>query len=248
MINLKFLHWLFKERIDRGGSNVYRDFTQLEIDQFINDAVRIVVNQSIPVEGNSFNTSLVSSLLVTAPDQVAIQPTMVGSGRYELKTSDLKYDYFRYERLWVNQGCGPVSVHMETTGRLNDILQDHLQRPSKSWERVYGYLAKDSTQSDTSIYLLCEPGTLIESVSIEYIRYPKKVFFGGYDTIEYLDCVERGGRNCSNYYSSSSAIQDLELPELYASLVIDAAVVEAHRVMENGNAFNLSAEKLTRIN
>lgn len=247
MISVKYLHWLIKERANRGASNVYQDFTPMELDQLIHDTARIILNRSVPVEGNSFDTSLVAPLLVTVPDQPAIIPANVDTGKYELKTSELKYEYFRYKRLWVDQGCGPVKVVVEGSGRLNDILADHYQRPSLKWKRVYGYVAKSSDATAESIYLLCEPGTFIKSVSIEYVRYPKKVFFGGYDSIEYLDCVERGGLNCNQYYSQASPIQDLEFGELYQSLIVDAAVLELNRIIERGDSFQLNAEKLTRI-
>ena len=247
MINTKHLHWLIKERANRGASNVYQDFTPIELDQLIDDAARIVLNRSVPAEGNSFDTTLVAPILVTYPDQPTITPVAVGPGKYEVKTTDLKYDYFRYKRIFVDQGCGNVKVTMEGVGRLNDILEDEFQKPSKDWRRVYGYVAKSSTDSTGSIYLLCEPGTIINDVYIDYVRYPKKVFFGGYDSVEYLDCVERGGANCTDYYSQSSPIQDLELDELYQSLIVDTAVTEMMRIMES-NGFNLKAEKLTRIN
>lgn len=247
MINIKSLHWAIKERANRGASNVYQDFTSIELDQLIDDSARIILNRSVPLEGNSFDTTLVAPLLVTYPDQPALTPVAVGPGKYEIKTTELKYDYFRYKRIFVNQGCGDVKVNMEGVGRLNDILEDHFQRPSRDWKRVYGYVAKSSDSAEGSIYLLCEPGTSISDVYIEYIRYPKKVFFGGYDSVEYLDCVERGGLNCTDYYSQSSPLQDLEFDELYQSLIVDTAVTEMMRIMES-NGFNLKAEKLTRIN
>ena len=248
MINIKHLHALFKQRMNRGSTNFLQDFTSLEIDQFINDAVRIVLERIFEDEGQQQKIDYSSSLLITYPDQPVLVPTNIDSGKYEVPLSSLKYPYLHYKRLIVNQGCGDVKVTIETSGRLNDILADDLQKPSKQWRRVFAYLGKTTTSQGKSIFILCEPGTTISSFKIEYLRYPKPVFFGGYDSVSYLDCRQRNGSNCNQFYSKSSPIQDLELDsETFQSLIVDYAVAEAFRVIQSGDGVNLASEKITRI-
>ena len=245
MINIRNLHWEFTERVNRSSSNLNQDFTPAQIDQFIHNSVRTMVQDLGKKEDDVYAMDFIGSLIVTAPDQPAVKAVKVSSGRYELNLADLAFDYFHYKRLFLNQECRFVKVTMVGEGQLNDILSDYLQRPSKKWNRVYGYVAKATAGKGRSIFLLCENIDVIDKVDIEYIRYPKKVFFGGYNSVEYLDCVSRGGVNCKEYYSATSPIVDLDFDPVYSSAIVDGAVLEAFRTIENMAGFNLITEKLT---
>lgn len=246
MIQVTKLHTLFYQRYNRGTSNFYQDFNPWEIDQFFHDAVRIMTERMHPLEGDVQKVDFTGFLTVTSPErQPLIVPTKVAEGKYEIKVSDLTYSYLHYKRISIDQGCGFFGVSMEGLGRLNDINKDSLMKPSMKWERAYGYVAKDAG-SNKSIFIHCEPGTEIKFVQLDYVIEPKPVFFGGYDTIEYLTCVSRGSENCNQYKSASSDPQDLEMDAAYASMVVDYAVAEAKRTIQDVQGFELSSEKLTR--
>lgn len=246
MIVVTKLHALFFQRYNRAGSGFSQDFNSWEIDQFLNNAVQIMRERMHPIEGNVQQVDFTGFLTVTAPErQPAVVPTQIVDGKYEIKLSDLAYSYLHYKQLSINQGCGYFGVSMEGLGRLNDIRKDYLMKPSLKWKRAYGYVAKDDG-SNKSIFIHCEPGTQIESVLIDYVIDPKPVFFGKYDTIEYLTCLDRNAGNCNQYKSASSAPQDLEMDETYANMVVDYAVSEAMRVIQDRSGFELSSEKLTR--
>lgn len=222
------MHWLFKERFNRSSSNFYPDYAPMQIDQFINDAVEILLQKHASREDKQLFFDMLSPLL--------IKDTITGSeGLYNLQK--LKEPYFYTKRIIANTDCGPMKVIIEGHGRLNDILLDAFQKPSNKWRRVIGVF------EGSNVRIFSE--STVESLTIDYYKYPKQVFFGGYDTLEYLNCIKTSN-NCSGFYSKLSSPQDCEISHTYHARVVDVAVQEAQRVLGQEN-IALTTNKIDSI-
>lgn len=242
-MSIQKLHWLVKERYNKLDSNHYRDLTPMQIDQAIDDGTfqfleRVVFPESQP------RLDMVGNLIVTSPEQPVILPTTSKNNVYQFDLDTLEYHYYHYKRAFVNTDCGLIKVELLGHGRLSDILTDQFSKPSRKWRRLIGTIAKNSEKNSSSLYIYSEEGWTIESLSLEYVRQPAKVFFGGYDSIEYLECLSSGGTDCSTeFYNNASDPQDCEIDETYHTLIADFAVRELSRTLKDVPSFQLQTEK-----
>jgi len=147
----------------------------------------------------------------------------------------------------VRTDCGLVKLELIGSGRLSDVLLDQFSKPSRKWKRLVGTIAKNSASNSFSLYVYSEPGFTVESLYLEYVRQPAKVFYGGYDTIEYLECVAAGNADCSMHYSSTSDPVDSDIDETYHTLIADYAVRELSRILKDVPSFQLQTEKINSI-
>lgn len=241
---------MFKERYNKLDSNHYRDLTNIQIDQAINDGVFIFLENNVFPEINQQKFDMVSNLIVTQPEQTVLTPVSSSDNVYEFDLTQLKYPYLHYKRAFANTNCGRYKVEIVGHGRLDDILNDEFQKPSKKWRRLIGKFSKNSTKDTKSLYIYSDEDFIVEDLSLEYVRKPKDFFSGGYDTLEYLDCVRLSGGNsssCNQFKNSSSPVQDLEIDENYHTLIVDYAVKEISRILKDGNSFQLQNDKLNTI-
>lgn len=243
------LHWLFKERFNKLDSSHYRDLTPIQIDTYLNDALTLF-GESLSDDEDTFQKiDLISELVVTYPEQPALIPDSVNDDVYEFKLSNLEYPYWRIKRVHTSTSCGLVDIDVTGTGRLNVVLNDEFSRPSKKWRRLVCTIEKSSTEDGKSLYVHSIPEFTVESVKLDYIRRPKDIFFGGYNTIEYTDCLRNNGLNCGGrFYSNSSDPQDLEIQDkTVRMLIVDLAVKEAARTLGDVAKVQLNADKIQGV-
>jgi hypothetical protein len=111
---------------------------------------------------------------------------------------------------------------------LNDALNDPFNGPSRD-EIPYNF-GKTSDADGSSIYIY--PGIYdITKVRLEYIKKPRRMFYGGYT---YIDGVTYPQTDC-------------ELPEIVHNEIVDLAVLLASEAVEHPNSVNLRARR-TQIN
>lgn len=239
------IHWQFKERFNRASSNYYMDFTPMQIDQFVNDGLFQFMEREFPTENSQRIYDALGNLIVTSPEQGVIEPVTSADNKYEFDFADLEYDYYHYKRAVCKlDGCHDIRVDIEGQGRINDLMNDEMQKPSLKWKRLIGYIAKSSTNDGRSLYVLAHPDMTITGLALDYVRKPKPVFFGGYNTLDYLDCQASGGTNCPGY-SMTSPSQDLEIHTDYHTLIVDYAVREALRTLGMTGEMSLVTDKLS---
>ncbi len=235
-------HQLFKERFNRAASNYHQDFSSYQIDEFLYTGLQQVLKTIVESDSAIQRQGVVGSLLVTAPDQPMLVPVAAINNVYEFNLQQLKYPYFHLERVAANTNCGQVNVVIESYNRLPDILRDHLQRPSKKWSRLIGVIAKSSAEVGLSLYVHSETGFTISSVQFDYLRFPRRPFFGQYDTPDFLRCQELNG-DCTGFYSAGSPPVDIDLHPNFHDNIVDAAVKEAARSLGLVNEFQLASDK-----
>lgn len=232
------LHWQFKQRFNKLDSDNFRDLTPMEIDERLNDAVGIFGEQFFADESHVQRLDWLSPLIYTE----TIKVTQLDSDKYTVSLSDLTYKYWHIKRVNAATDCGAINFEIVGHGRLSDILRDEFQKPSKKWYRLV------ATLENNKIIIYTGGNWLIDSITITYVRYPKPVFFGGYNTIEYIDCSRVIDADCTMYNSIQSPIQDLEIQdETVRRMIVEYAVKEAHRILMNTNGLNLQNEKLSNL-
>lgn len=242
------MHWLFKERYNKLNSNNYRDLGTYQIDEKINDGQLIFLEEHAYQEGSLQDFDMVNNLLVTFPDQPVLSPVSVLNNVYQFNLASLKYPLFKIKRIVANTNCGNVLIaDTQIVGhdKLNILLDDYHQQPSKKWKRLLAVLAKSSTSTNQNLYIYSTSGFVINSIQIDYIRKPKEVFYGGYNTIEYLNCLSNG-TNCNQYYNVSTPPVNCEIDDRYHSLIVDYAVRETQRILKD-NSITLGDNKIAQI-
>lgn len=246
-------HKEFDLRCNKVDTNNYINLKPSQKDSFLNEASLFICNhygELFEFHKTQFNKDLFGTLFVKYPDQPELFPTASGDC-YEVSLSNLKYDYLHLDSAYVKCGNGYVTVKMlnaDNHGKLNTAFQ----KPSFKWKRLLGTIGKSSTGQGTSLYIYSDVDLTQYPIRVEYIKQPRKVFFGYYDSIEYLDCQKRqlSGfkvENCEQYYKSTDAPVNSDLPETYHSLQVDIAVWLATGKTENQFISNFITNKLSAL-
>lgn len=250
-MNIAKQHLEFKNRFNKLNSNHYPDLNTSQIDSLIDAAAIFLLRlRGKEYEETQFLKDLFSTLTVKYPEQAELasyDTQDTGIIQHEFKLSELKYPYRGHVRSYVR--CGgqvvPVSIikHDE-----QQKINDSYQKPSFKWKRLSGMMGKSSDEEGQSLYVNSD--VELDALRIEYIKQPKKVFFGYYDTIEYLDCTRRlhenfpGVESCNQYYSATDIPVNSDLPEQFHDLQVDVAVYLATGKTENAQLLSISQLKL----
>lgn len=244
------MHWLFKERYNKLNSNNYRDLSPYQIDEKIYNGMLMFLEEHSYPESTLQDFDMVGNLLVKSPEQPVLTPVTSANNVYQFNLSATKYPLFKPKRIVANTNCGSVVIAdtaLVGHDKLNSLLNDFHQKPSKKWKRLVATLGKSSTANHQNLYIYSETGFTITSIQVEYIRKPKEVFFGGYNTIEYLDCqATPGSTNCNQFYNESTQPVDCEIDERYHDLIVDYAVREAQRILKD-NSIQFTSAKIAEI-
>lgn len=226
----------FRFKVDKVDSLSQEDFTVAEIDWLLNEAQNVLVKQRYGTtnakrqgfESTQKRIDDLRNLVIKAPDQPDIVPSLLDTGVYEIPLDDLKYPYWFMisARASINEQCDKwVKLTYVQHDDLNMALEDPFSKPS-AYELLYNFgKASDSTSGAMYIY----PGSNeIFSVRLEYIKQPSKMNFGGYP---YIDGVT---------YPQSSC----ELSEHIHSEIVDVAVEIASGIIQHPEYVQLKQAKL----
>lgn len=246
-MTIKEMHLEFKWRYNKLDSNHKKDLTPYEIDALLNDAIHSY--EEIFWSGNNSKRfklgfevtqqriDMLSTLVVGQPEQPSLSPvvsdTTLNIYEYDLSDTvgDLIEPYSHLVRAYATvEGCDTIfNVKLEQHDDLNRILKDDFRKPSKSWRRLPGVLKRSSDPTtETSLYLYTNGEFEIENLYVEYIKEAVKVSLGGYTDVNGDVTVET---HC-------------DLPAHYHTMVVDIAVQEIARRLEDGNRFQLKQEKI----
>lgn len=187
------VHYLVKQKWNKLDSNSNMDLTSAMIDMTINQVSRNYINyffnsdgtlKRVGLEGTQYNIDEIANLVISKPEQPSLTPIDRGEGIYEVPFSYLTYKYFHLLRASTNTDCGVVSVDILPHSKLSQSLNDYYRKPKKAWRRALAKIAKSSNGDGISLYVYTNGDFVIDTIDIEYIKEPKDVFFGGYDSIE----------------------------------------------------------------
>ncbi|GIV86025.1 MAG: hypothetical protein KatS3mg054_0054 [Chloroflexus sp.] len=208
------MHAEFKKRLNRLDSNHYLDVEPHVLDSYINAAQEYLLMR--------FYDKIKDSLTVRYPDQPSLDPIVVEQGRYIYDMGSLKYDMYKIRQ-----------AYYECDGKRYDvtIIEDKEQwmhynrftRPNSRWKRLLGQFGYMGGKYVLVVYT---DGQQVGDgkLYVEYVKKPKEVFYGGYDSVKYLICVDEGGVDCDQYYNSTSPAQHSDIHQSLHSLIVDIAV------------------------
>lgn len=243
-------HQKFKFKVNKLDSNHKRDLPPAHIDTLINYAVRQFLEifyagnnakrYNLGFEVTQQRIDMLSDLVVKYPLQPSLVPVEIDTGIYEIKLRDLKFEYCHLLRAFIDSDCGTINVAVKQHDDMNMLLNDEFQKPSLKWKRVLTNIAKSSDGEGSSLYLYTGGLFSIDEVKLEYLKAPNKMFFGGYDTIEYL----AGDEDAPNKDSESISV---DISDKYCDLIIAIAAQEFDRIQGDVQMLNLRTDEVQTI-
>lgn len=248
------MHYEIKRRANKLNSNHYEDLSKLELDRLINESQVFLMEHigeanQLPFESNQQRMDILSSFVVKYGNkdyqQPELDPVLIEDGLYELDYNLLRFDYAHTVRAFVKCNDRIIQVIFKRHDELSSSLDDEYQKPSVQWDRILGTLGKSS--NGTSLYLYVPTGVTLSKVRVEYLKKPRDVFSGGYDTLQYVACKKEGLSDCSQFYSSTDSIVHSEVNEHYHDLIVDIAVYLFTGETENINLMQIKERKLQQI-
>lgn len=219
-------HHEIKLRYNKINSNHKLDLPSAYLDDIINTAYEDYVD--IFYSGNNSKQykfgfevtqqriDMLQHLVVTS----TITPTIISPNKYEI-TLPQNYRYFLSGFVDL---CNS-NIYIVRHNDLNKKLKDYNTKPSKQWQRCIGVIESNK--------LILYTDGIISSVRLTYLKNPLKVFFGGYDTLEYIS----GDLTAPNNLSPK---QNLDFT--FADIVVDMAVQRLSMSLQDQNT-QLSVER-----
>lgn len=253
-MNIAKQHKEFKIRANKVDSNHYTDLLPNQIDSFLDQAAIFICNhygELMEFNKTQFNKDLFGTLLVSYPDQPSLTLYRKDGNQYEYKLSSLKYPYLHLDRAYVKCEHLIIPIGM-ISGDEQHKLNDPYTGPSFKWKRLLGKIGKSSNTETTSLYVFSDVDLQGKDVRVDYVKYPRKVFFGYYDSTEYIDCLKRASLNipvedCSIYYKKTDSPVNSDLPESYRDLQVDVAVWLSTGKTENAFISQFISQKVAAL-
>jgi len=196
-MNIDQMHYNFELEKNKIASLANSNFIPVEKDEYLNKSIWYFLKSRYNIDGNNkgFETNQdritkLSNLHIKSPElQSGLVPTLInGINKIELK--DLKFEYLFLTKASVDikkSNCTKNRVRVKLTQ--TDDLNLLYSSPSFDWNIVNGQFGKVESGTTlnaekSALYLYTEDGSTIDKVYIDYIKYPNRVFFGGYDHID----------------------------------------------------------------
>lgn len=244
-MNIQRMHSEVKLRYNKLNSNAKPDLPKQFIDDYLNNAqdefIRICYasNNSkkfrLGFEATQQRIDLLSSIVIPE-EQLAV--TLFKTNVYKASLNSLTKSYRHLIRLYANTSCGKIECIPVKHEDIDNYLRNENTKPSAVWRRCLYVIASDGS-NNPCIYLYTGGEFTITNVILSYIKEPKKVFFGGYNTLEFLN-------GDTTAPSTITAPIDSELPLTSHDFIIDIAVQLISRSLEDINQIQITEDKITR--
>lgn len=239
------MHYDFKFKFDKVDSLDKPNFTPAEIDWILNEAQNLVLKtkysgnnaQRTGFEVSQKRIDDLKTLHIKSPtqQQPGLVPVQSVGDLYEVKLSGLAFPYFvltRGRALVTKDGCGSKVISLESTQTddLNDVEGSPFSKPSYQWgELPITFGRSDSAANDDgSIYFDTQGEFTVDEVYLDYLKLPSKIYLGTY-----------------TYIDGTTPVQSAcELPEAVHSEVVDRAVAEVSRIVEDARFVQFRTDKL----
>lgn len=240
-MTIELWHYNFKLRYNKIDSQHKKDFNPAEIDEILNDAIKIwcenqysgnnITKQGAEVTQQKIDN--LSSLLIQFPVQPLVTTNLITEGVYEFPLSDTKgltYPYFHLMNVFGRiTGCTEkVKTKIAQHDDLNFILSDPFSKPSNGhFKRLVATFGKSSISNIESSLFIYTDGFPIDGIYPEYYKKPNVVSIGGYKDI-------------NNVLKTKV---ECDLPESFHTQIIDIAVQEISRILGDVQGFQLDSQK-----
>ena len=238
---IELWHYNFKLRYNKIDSQHKKDLNPAEIDEILNDAIKIwcetqysgnnTTKQGAEVTQQKIDN--LSSLLIQFPVQPLVTSSLITEGVYEFPLSETKgliYPYFHLMRVFGKiTGCTEkVETNIIQHDDLTYVLSDPFRKPSNGFfKRLIATFGKSSIAGIESSIFIYTNGFPIDGIYPEYYKKPNIVSIGGYKDI-------------NNVLKTKV---ECDLPEPFHTQIIDIAVQEASRISGDEKTFQLNSQK-----
>ena len=209
------MHWEFDFRYNKINSNQKYQFTPIEKDTLLNDAVfRFVETKYNLLDVRQKDMDAINTLIV---DEV------IPTSSHRLLYTALSSQYMHFINSTLTTNCGKFAVRVVQHDDIDSWLSDPLRQPSKLWRRALVTFTGDGIQ----FYL--PDGVTLSSVNITYLKYPDILFYGTYN----LTTFSYPGYNSVEYSTSGTGYQigdppvNCNIPDTYHHVIVDMAVEQA---------------------
>lgn len=235
------MHYRFKLGLDRVASQDRPDFYPNEIDNYLNRAILDFVKErygtdnkkKVGFEVNQERISNLMNLHIKSPiPQAALTPINHSNGIYEIQLANLDYRYLFLTAAKViiaKDGCTKTIDHK--SWQIDDRKTVYSD-PSFEWGRVLVNFGKSSNSTPStnedipSIYFDTNNKKgiqqfTINSVNINYIKYPDRVCIGTYKHID-----DKSG-------APLTTLTNCDLDDAFHDEIVNIAVRFAHRDIQD---------------
>jgi hypothetical protein len=182
-------HYQFQLNLDRVSSFANPGFNPGEIDTFLNEAYLIFIKQRTGINNatrSGFETSQkriddLGALVIKFPEQPAMIPVEVSSGILEIDLTKTSEPYLTlinaYANVIISSSCTlKIPLKFVQHDDFNETMRDPFQKNNR--EFIPYNVGRNSSATGQSIYVYTDLN--VESVVIEYIKYPKRISIGTY--------------------------------------------------------------------
>lgn len=245
-MNIQRMHSEIKLRYNKLNSNHKPDFPSAFIDDFINNAQDEFVH--ICYSGNNYKRfklgfeitqQRIDMLSTLVPPEETVAVTLFKPNIYKVDLSTLSKPYRHHIRLFATTSCGKIECEAVRHNDLDHYLRSENTKPSAVWRRCI-FVESSDGNGNQCLYLHTGGQFTITNVTISYIKEPRKVYYGGYDTLEYT----LGDTTSPN--TGDAAISS-ELPTVSHSILVEIAVQLMERALHDTEGIQISEDKINRI-
>lgn len=216
MCTIDRLHIKIKQKANKIDSNHNRDLPSAFIDDYIYESMfdyielfwstKNVKGLNVGFETNQQRIDFLSFLLQSS--SLSSLPSSSEFG-FIVNEFELPLDYLHLVRLTTPTNCRAAKFEVVQHEDLSTMLNDEYTKPSDKWGRKLAVIKNNKIR----VYSESDTNTL----NLEYIKKPRKPFFGGYNSLEFIN-------GDTTQPSLTTAKIHPEFPEQYCDILADITV------------------------
>lgn len=252
----------FDLKVDKVNSLQKRNFNQAQKDWLLHEAHWVFLKRNYGLsnptrEGFEVTEHRIQDLKnihIKSPNpQVALVPTLLSTGYYEVNLGNLTFEHFVTTRLRAKISMGVcekiVSITVVQTDDLNDSMKDPFNKPSWTNETVLATYGRSVTpqvsiynpEGTGSLYLSTDGTYTLDEVYVDYIKHPNRIWVGTYDLTDNLR-----PKDAFNTYVYQAGVDTEVSSDLNVHVhpeIVDIAVALASEMIEDPNLTRLKQQK-----
>lgn len=238
-MTIERIHQQIKFRLNKLNSNHKEDLPVEFIDDAINkvmlDYVEIFYsgNMTKPYKlGFEITQQRMDMLITLVVPETNLTFSAFDAGIYVANLPVL-YRHFIRGHVIPEECNKKIPITIVSHNDLDKKLRSINQQPSLKWDRCLGIFKNNQLFLYTGTYTLSD-------VLIEFIRTPINVFYGGYDSLEFIAGDTTAPQN-------GDPKIDPIIPEDYHDLLVDMVVQYLASLIEDVNQYNFQKEKIQSL-
>lgn len=239
------MHSEIKLRYNKFNTNQKPDLPTAFIDDFINNAQDEFLH--ICYSGNNSKRfklgfeatqQRIDMLSTLVPPEEDTAVTLFKPNIYKVNLANLSKQYRHLIRLYATTSCGKMECLLIRHEDLDSELRNENTKPSAVWRRCLATESSDDN-GNQCLYLYTGGEFTISGATVSYIKEPRKVFYGGYNTLEFL----LGDLTAPSI--ATPAINS-DYPVSTHSILVEITVQLIARSMEDIQGIQITEDKITR--